>query len=129
MMTSQNKKKGTRSSKIAKLEPQSDWDSSSLAAGVPKDKNGVFPSPTGTTTSHHVELGVEGTMQEGRVEKAPFPQQHIPRRRGRPRKNKEVEEIRISDESRARPITEQLVMRIVHLEPLEGTSRESGCYH
>jgi hypothetical protein len=126
MATSQNKKKGTCSGRIARPEPQSDWDSFSLTTGVPKDKKGVFPSPMGTTTSHHAKFGVEGTAQEGRTTEAPFPQQHIPQRRGRPRKNKEAEEIQISDEPCARPIVEQLLMHVVHLEPLEGTSRESG---
>jgi hypothetical protein len=45
------------------------------------------------TTSHHAKLGVEGTVQEGRTAEAPFPQHHIPLRRGRPRKNKEAEKI------------------------------------
>jgi hypothetical protein len=126
MATSQNMKKGTRSGRIARPEPQSDWDSFSLTTGIPKDKKGIFPLPTGTTTSHRTELGVEGTAQEGRTVEALSPQQQIPQRRGRPRKNKEAGETRISDEPRTRPIVEQLLMRVVRLEPLEGTSRESG---
>jgi hypothetical protein len=53
------------------------------------------------------------------------PQQRIPQRRGRPRKNKEAVETKLSDEPRAQSITEKLLMRVIRLEPLEGTSRES----
>jgi hypothetical protein len=54
------------------------------------------------------------------------PQKWIPRIRGRLRKNKEARETQISDEPRTRPIAEKLLMRVIGLEPLEGTSRESG---
>jgi hypothetical protein len=74
METSQNMKKGTRSGRITKPEPQSDWDSFSLTTGIPKDKKGFFLYP-GTMTSHCTELGVEGTMQEGRIVEALSPQQ------------------------------------------------------
>jgi hypothetical protein len=53
------------------------------------------------------------------------PQQRIPRRRGRPRKNKEFVETKLLDELRARSIAEKLLMCIVLRETLEGTSQES----
>jgi hypothetical protein len=101
METSQSMKKGTHSGRITRPEPQSDWDSFSLTTGIPKDKREIFPLPTGKTTSHRAELGVEGTAQEGRTVEVLSPQQQIPQRRGRPRKNKEVGETQISDEPRA----------------------------
>jgi hypothetical protein len=113
MATSQNIKKGTRSGRITRPEPQSDWDSFSLTTGIPKDKRGFFLYPRERHITPCTELGVEGTAQEGRIVEALSPQQHIPRRRGRPRKNKEVGETRISDEPRARSIVEQLLMRII----------------
>jgi hypothetical protein len=125
MVTSQNMKKGTHSGRITRPEPQSDWDSFSLRTGIPKGEREIFPSPTGTTTSHRSGLGKEETAQEGRMVEALSPQQRIPQRRGRPRKNKEVVETKLSDEPHARSIAEKLLMRVVRLEPLEGTSRES----
>jgi hypothetical protein len=53
------------------------------------------------------------------------PQHGIPWRRCIPRKNKEFGETRSSDEPRTRSIDEKLLMRVVRLEPLEGTSQES----
>jgi hypothetical protein len=70
MVTSQIINKAMRSGKIARLKPQSDWDSFSLTTGIPKDKRGIFSLPTGTTTSHHAEHGVEGFTQEGRAMEA-----------------------------------------------------------
>jgi hypothetical protein len=48
----------------------------------------------------------------------------MPRRRGRPRKNKEVVEARFSEESRARSVAEKLLMHAIRLEPAGGSSRE-----
>jgi hypothetical protein len=126
METSQNIRKGARSGRITRPEPQSDWDSFSLTTGIPKDTKGVFPLPAETMISHHAEPGVEGPAQEGNILEALSPQQQIPQRRGRPKKNKEVGETRIPDEPRRRSVAEKLLMRIVRLEPVEGTSRESG---
>jgi hypothetical protein len=92
MATSQGRNKGVRSGRIASPEPQSDWDSFSFIAGTPKDKRGIFPSPTEMTTSHGAEPGKKETAQERRIEEDFSPQYWIPRRRGRPRKNKEVVE-------------------------------------
>jgi hypothetical protein len=73
MVTSQRINKGVKSGRITRPEPQSDWDSFSLTTGIPKDKRGIFPLPAGTTTSHCVEPGVEGTAQEGRKKKPCLP--------------------------------------------------------
>jgi hypothetical protein len=121
METSQNMNKGTHSGRITRLEPQSDWDSFSLRTGFPKGEREIFPSPTGMTKSHLSGLGMEETTQEGRTVETLSPQQWIPQRRGRPRKNKEVVETKLSDESRAQSIVEKLLMRIVRLEPLDAS--------
>jgi hypothetical protein len=110
MVTSQNMNKGTHSGRIARTEPQSDWDSLSLTKGIPKDKKGIFPLPIGTKTSHCSEPGVEGTAQEGRTVDAWFPQHKVTWRRGRTREKKEARETLISDEPHTRPIIEQILM-------------------
>jgi hypothetical protein len=92
---------------------------------ITKDTKGVSPLHVGTTTSYRAEPRMEGPAQEGRIVEAMSLQQKIPQRRGGPKKNKEVGETRIPDEPRARSVAEKLLMRIVLLEPLEGTSRES----
>jgi hypothetical protein len=79
----------------------------------------------GTITSHHSGLGMEETAQEGRMVETLSPQQQIPRRRGRPRKNKEAVESKLSYEPHAQSIGEKLLMHVVLLEPLECTSQES----
>jgi hypothetical protein len=45
METSQNIRKGMRSGRSTRPEPQSDWDSFSLTTGIPKDPKGVFLFP------------------------------------------------------------------------------------
>jgi hypothetical protein len=74
MVTYQNMKKGTHSGRITRLEPQNDWDSFSLTTGITKYKKGIFPSPTRMTKSHRTKLGVEGTVQEGRIVESLSPQ-------------------------------------------------------
>jgi hypothetical protein len=102
METSQNIRKGARSGRSTRPEPQSDWDSFLLTAGIPKDPKGDFPLPVETMISHRAEAGVEEVAQEGRTLEALSPQQQIPQRRGRPRKNKEAGETRVPNEPRAK---------------------------
>jgi hypothetical protein len=103
----------------------SNWDSFFLTAGIPKDPKGDFPLPAERVISHRVEAGVEEAVQEGKMLEALSPQQKIPWRRGRPKKNKEAGETRVPSEPRARSAAEELLMRAIRLEPVEGTSRES----
>jgi hypothetical protein len=56
---------------------------------------------------------------------APSPQQSIPQRRGRPRKNKEIGETQDLRETRAKSVVEELLMHTIRLEPVEGPSRET----
>jgi hypothetical protein len=53
------------------------------------------------------------------------PQQSIPQRRGRPRKNKETGEAQAPSDPRAKSIVEELLMCAIRLEPVEGPSRET----
>jgi hypothetical protein len=69
---------------------------------------------------------VEEVVQEGKMLEALSPQQQIPWRRGRPRKNKEAGEIQVPNKPRAKSVVEELLMRAIRLEPAEGTSRGSG---
>jgi hypothetical protein len=62
------------------------WDSFLLTISIPRDPKGDSPLPTGKVTSHHAE------EEEGKTLEALSPQQSIPRKRGRPRKNKETGE-------------------------------------
>jgi hypothetical protein len=80
----------------------SNWDSFLLTAGIPKDPKGDFPLPAERVISHRAEAGVEEAAQEGKTLEALSPQQQIPRRRGRPRKNKEAGETRVPSEPRAK---------------------------
>jgi hypothetical protein len=57
---------------------------------------------------------------------APSLQKQIPQRRGRPRKNKEVGETQVPNKLRVRSKAEELLMRTIRLEPVEGESRGSG---
>jgi hypothetical protein len=76
--------------------------------------------------SHHSEPGVEEVAQEGKTLEALSPQQQIPQRRGRPRKNKEAGETQVPNKPRAKSVVEELLMHVIRLEPVEGTSRGSG---
>jgi len=48
----------------------------------------------------------------------------MPRRRGRPRKNKEAMEYCFSEELHARLVAEELLMHTIQLEPARGLSHE-----
>jgi hypothetical protein len=101
------------------------WDSFLLTAGIPKDPKGDFPLPVERVTSHRAEAETGRVAEEGKTLEALSPQQSIPQRRGRPRKNKEVGETQVPSEPRAKSVTEELLMRAIQLEPVEGPSRES----
>jgi hypothetical protein len=73
--------------------------------------------------SPHVEVEVEEVTLEGQTLEATPPQQQIPQRRGRPRKNKEAWENQIPIKSCARLIAEELHMRAIQLDPVETTSQ------
>jgi hypothetical protein len=126
MGTPQNISWGTRSRRSARLEPQSTWDSFLLATGIPEVSKGGFYLRAKMMISYHAKVEVEEVVPEGRMLEAMPPQQQIPWRRGRPRKNKEVGENQIPSESCARSTAKELLMRVIRLEPVEATSRGSG---
>jgi hypothetical protein len=90
MATSQRIRKGMQNNRIARSKPQNDWDSFSPVAGIPKDVKGDIPLLAEKTRSNRTEPEAEGFAQEGKMIEASFPQQKIPRRRGRLRKNKDA---------------------------------------
>jgi hypothetical protein len=67
------------------------WDSFLLAADIPKDPKGDPPLPMGKETSHSVEVEIGRDAEKGKTLEALPPQQPIPRKRGKPRKNRETE--------------------------------------
>jgi hypothetical protein len=94
--------------------------------GVPEASKGYFDLHAETMVSPHAEVEVEEVTSEGHKVEVMLPQQKIPWRRGRPRKNKEVgEENQILIESRARSAAEEFLMRVIRLEPVETISRGS----
>jgi hypothetical protein len=110
---------------LSSSRPQNDWESFSPIASIPKGVKGVIPLPTETIRSNRMEPEAERLVQGGKTVEVSSPQQKIPQRRGRPRKNKEVEEAQVSEEPHARSVAEELLMRAIRLEPARGSSRES----
>jgi hypothetical protein len=70
----------------------SNWDSFFLTVGIPGDPKGYFPLHTERVISQRTEAGLGEDAQEGKTLESLSPQHKIPRRRGRPNKNKEAEE-------------------------------------
>jgi hypothetical protein len=127
MGTPQNSRWGLRGSRSTRLEPQNAWDSFLFAAGVPEASKGDSYLHVENIVSPHVEAEVEEVTSEGHKLEATLPQQQIPWRRGRPRKNKEVGgESQVPIESCARSAAEEFLMHAIWLEPVETTSRGSG---
>jgi hypothetical protein len=127
MGTPQNARRGLRGSRSTRPEPQNAWDSFLFAAGVPEASKGDSDLCAEMMVSPHAEAEVEEVTSEGHRLEAMLPQQQIPWRRGRPRKNKEVRgESQILIESCARSAAEELLMRAIRLEPVETPSRGSG---
>jgi hypothetical protein len=93
-------------------------------ADIPKDVKGTILLPTEKTRSNRAESEVEGFAQEGKIVGAPSPQQKMPRRRGRPRKNQEIMEARVAEEPCVRSVTEELLKCAIWIEPAGGSSRE-----
>jgi hypothetical protein len=73
MATPQNIRKGTRSGRSARLEPQSDWDSFLLTAGFPKDPKGDFPLCAERVISHLCRGHIGRDCAERRSVGSPVP--------------------------------------------------------
>jgi hypothetical protein len=126
MGTPQNIRKGMRSSRSARPEPQSDWDCSYSQRASPRFQREDSHLRVEMMISHRAKAEVEEVVSEGRTLEDMPPQQQIPQRRGRPRKNKEAGETQVPSEPCARSVVEELLMHAIRLEPVEGTSQESG---
>jgi hypothetical protein len=92
MVTSRSVRKGAQSIRIASSEPQNDWKSFSPIVAIPKDVKRAIILPTEKTRSNHAESEMKGFTQERNIVGAPYPQQKMPQKRGRLRKNKETME-------------------------------------
>jgi hypothetical protein len=100
------------------------WDLFMFSVDIPRDPKGDPPLPTGEAASRSAEAKIEGVAGKEKTVEASSPQQPVPRKRGRPRKNKEPEEAQAPSKPRAQSVAEKLLMRVVRLEPAEGSSRE-----
>lgn len=124
MATSQSARKGAWSNRTVRFKPQRDWDAFSPAVGIPKDVKGTIPLPVEKTGSIRGKSETKGFAQEGKTTRALSPQQQMPRRRGRPRKNQETMEAQISEKPCVRLVAEERLRRATRLEPAGGSSRE-----
>jgi len=73
--------------------------------------------------SYRAKAKVEEVAPERRTLEDMPPRQQIPRRRGRPRKNKEAEETQVPNKPHAKLVAKELLMHAIWLEPVEGTSQ------
>jgi hypothetical protein len=80
------------------------WDSFLLSADIPRDPKGDPPLPMGKATSHSAEAEIERAAEKGKTVEALSPQQPIPRKRGRPRKNRETREAQAPSEPRTKSV-------------------------
>jgi hypothetical protein len=69
---------------------------------------------------------MEEVVQEKKTLEAMSSQKQIPRRRGKPRKNKEARETQVPNKPHAKSVAKELLMHAIQLEPVEGTSRGIG---
>jgi hypothetical protein len=109
MDTPQNIRKGCEVEE-ARPEPQSDWDSFLLTADFPQGSKGRFPSARGkgNITPRGGRIGRD--CAERRSIGSPVPPTKMPRRRGRPKKNKEARETQVPSELRARSVAKESLM-------------------
>jgi hypothetical protein len=76
-------------------------------------------------TSHHMEVEIGRADEEENSLESLFPQQTIPRRRGSPKKKKEIGEDQASIDPCTNLATKELCMCAIQLEPVEGLGRET----
>jgi hypothetical protein len=91
------------------LKPQKDWDALSPAVGIPKDAKEAFFLPTKKTISDREVAEVENFVLERETVRAPSSQQDPPRRRGKPRENKEIMGVQVAEGPPIRLIAEELL--------------------
>jgi hypothetical protein len=126
MGSPQNTRRGLRGSQSARSEPQHAWDSFLLASSVSEISKGGPYLCSKMMSVPQAEVEVEKISSEGHMLEAMPSQKQTPRRRGRPRKNKEVGGSHILTELSAHPTAEEFIMHATWLEPVGTTSRGSG---
>ena len=84
-----------------------------LTVGIPRDPKGDSPLLAGKVTSQRTEAEIRRTTEEGKTLAATSPQQSIPRKRGRPRKNKETGEAQVPSEPCTKSVARELLMRAI----------------
>jgi hypothetical protein len=100
-----------------------DWDSFLISVDIPRDPKGDFPLPTGETTFRSAGARMEEAAGKGKIIEDSSSQQPVPRKRGRPRLIKKPEETQAPNEPHTQSVAEKLLMRVVRLEPVEGSSQ------
>jgi hypothetical protein len=100
------------------------WDFFLLAVDIPRDPKGDSSLPMGKETSYRAEAEIGRAIEKEKTLEAFSPQQSIPRKRGRPRKNRETEKAQAPNEPRAKSFAEELLMRVIQVEPVKGPKRE-----
>jgi hypothetical protein len=96
-----------------------------IIVNIPRDPRGDSPLPVEKVTSHHAEVEIGRTAEEINSLEALYPQQMIPQRRVKLRKNKENGEAQAPSELHAKSDTKELLMHAIQLEPVEGPSRKT----
>jgi hypothetical protein len=100
-----------------------DWDSFLISADIPRDPKGDFSLPTGETTFRSVGARMEEAARKGKAIEDSSSQQLAPRKRGRLRLIKKPEETQAPSKPLTQSVVEKLLMRVVRLELVEGSSR------
>jgi hypothetical protein len=84
-----------------------------LQLDIPKDPKGEPPLHTGKKTSHIAEEKIGRAAEKGNTLEALSPQQSIPQKRGRPRKNRETGEVQAPSELCAKSVVGELLMHTI----------------
>jgi hypothetical protein len=77
----------------------------------------------GETTFHNMRARMEEAVEKGKEIEDSSSQQSVPQKRGRTRLIKKPEETQAPNEPRTQSFAEKLLMCVVQLEPIEGSSR------
>jgi hypothetical protein len=122
MEFSQSTRKGARSSRTVRSEPQRDWNSFAPAATIPRNLEGSIFSPIEETILRREMVETEKFIQKGETVGAFASGQQLPRRRGRSRKNEEVTKALIPEGPRVGLAAERLLRHVTQQEFVEKSS-------
>jgi hypothetical protein len=93
---------------------------------IPRDPKGDIPLSAREVTFHNAGARIEDVTRKGKEIEDSSSHQPTPRKRGRPRLIKKPEEIQVPNELCTQSAAERLLMRVVQLEPVEGSSMGIG---